>query len=278
MSSAGIGKPYLSQGKRLKLLSLVQDSAEEEETQNSMKSNIVVEEPQLKHKIPVQQAMFGTRLFLQDLAEAPDTEAAHDQGSIEKSSPVLEASEDSEQAAESARKASRKTPTTPKTTIKILLASSTSTSVSRSLIRSLGKQGVQEASNVTRCTALCVAKHMELKKTSKLIMAVLQGKPIITDDWVTHSASAGKLLDMEDFKAKDQATETEWGIVLDDAIKRNRHSTPKPFDGWAIVFTPAAKKDAGAEAFRDLKEIALYAGAKSVFANQEGRRRRSNLR
>ena len=147
--------------------------------------------------------------------------------------------------------------------LKILFASSTSVDSSKQFMRWLEKRGVKQVFNMADCTALCVSRSSELKKTSKLILAVLHGKQIVTDDWVTQSISAGKLLDLEDFKASDPRREAEWRINLDQAIERGRHMTPKPFDGWTIAFTSAAKKDAGTNGFNDLKEIALYAGAKS---------------
>ena len=154
----------------------------------------------------------------------------------------------------------------PPADIKLLSASSTSIDHSKPFMRYLEKQGVQRVFSVAECTALCVSKSSELKKTSKLIMAVLQGKQVITDDWVTQSVGAGKLLDIEDFRASDPRLEAEWGIDLVEAIERGKSATPKPFHGWTIAFTSAAKKDAGFSGFKELKEVALNAGAQSCSA------------
>ena len=133
-------------------------------------------------------------------------------------------------------------------------------------MRYLERQGVQRVASVAECTALCVSKSSELKKTSRLIMAVLQGKQVITDDWVTQSVGADKILDIEDFKARDPKKEAEWRIVLEEAIERGKIATPKPFGGWTIAFTSAAIKDAGISGFKGLKEVALFAGAESCSA------------
>lgn len=146
--------------------------------------------------------------------------------------------------------------------IKILFASSTSID-SKQIIVWLEKHGVKRVFDVAECTALCVNGSAGLKKTGKLILAVLLGKQIVTDNWVTESVGADKLLNLNDFKASDARREAEWGINLDQAIERGKHRNSKPLDGWNIVFTLAAKKEAGTTGFNDLKKIAMCAGAKN---------------
>ena len=67
---------------------------------------------------------------------------------------------------------------------KIVFASSSSVKSSAAFKKFLKSHGVTMVDNIREVTALCVGKG-ELKKTSKMIMAVLLGKRIITDDWVT---------------------------------------------------------------------------------------------
>jgi len=146
--------------------------------------------------------------------------------------------------------------------IKVVFTSSSSIGSSRQFKRFLNKSQVKTLDNVVDSTILCVGKS-ELKKTSKLIMAVLLGKEIVTDDWVIESAKAGKVLDIGQYLARDEEKEKEWGISLDKAIERGKHGV-KAFEGWTIAFTQAAKKDVGKSGFDELRDIALHAGAKSV--------------
>lgn len=149
--------------------------------------------------------------------------------------------------------------------VRVLFASSSVISDSKQYTKFLVKQGIRIVNTVQECTVLCVGKKAELKKTSKFIIAVLLGKQIITDAWVTESTSAGRILDVASYHARDPEREKEWGINLDEAIDRGRRGF-KPLHGWTVAFTPTAKKDAGKVGFAELKEVSTYAGAKSCSA------------
>ncbi len=148
--------------------------------------------------------------------------------------------------------------------IRILFSSSTAVSDSRAFMKFLSQQGIEKVQSVSQCTVLCVGKG-ELKKTSKLIMAIMLGKKVITDDWVTESARCNELQSIEKYLAQDSEREDEWGFNIRDAVGRGRQGL-KILQDWAIIFTASAKKEVGKSGFSDLKEIATYAGAKSILA------------
>ena len=148
--------------------------------------------------------------------------------------------------------------------LKVMFASSTSSDKSPQFMKFLHKQGVKTVKSVADCTILCVGKSAELKKTSNLILAVAAGKEIVTDEWISRSATEGELLKTHDFLAKDLRREAEWGTTLSDAIERGRQGT-KPFLGYTIFFTPSARKELG-KGFSDIKEIAVFAGAECIKA------------
>ena len=81
-----------------------------------------------------------------------------------------------------------------KTGMRIVFASSSSAGNSKPFLKFLSKKGVKVVQSVQDCTVLCVGK--ELKKTSKLILAVVLGKDIITDSWVTDSVKGDDLLSL----------------------------------------------------------------------------------
>ena len=145
---------------------------------------------------------------------------------------------------------------------RFLFASSTSVGDSKALTKFLREQGIKIVQSITDCTVLCVGKG-ELKKTSKFILAVMLGKEVITDNWVTDSAKKGELQDIGQYVARDPEREAEWGIDLEEAIERGKEGI-KVLQGWTIVFTASAKKEVGKNGFSELKEIATFAGAKSV--------------
>lgn len=146
---------------------------------------------------------------------------------------------------------------------RIVFASSSSAGDSKPFLKFLSSKGVKKAQSVQDCTVLCVGK--ELKKTSKMILAVLLGKDIITDSWVTNSVKANFLLSFVPYMARDPQKEADWGISLDKAIVRGKQGL-KVFQDQRIHFTPSAKKELGKNGFDELKEIVKCAGAKSVFS------------
>ena len=80
------------------------------------------------------------------------------------------------------------------TGMRIVFASSSSAGNSKPFLKFLSKKGVKVVQSVHDCTVLCVGK--ELKKTSKLILAVVLGKDIIKDNWVTDSVKGDDLLSL----------------------------------------------------------------------------------
>ena len=148
--------------------------------------------------------------------------------------------------------------------VRILFSNSTAVGDSRAFIKFLSQHGIEKVQSVSECTVLCVGKG-DLKKTSKLIMAIMLGKEVITDDWVTESARCNELQTMEEYLARDPERENEWGFNIRDAIDRGRQGF-KIIQDWTVIFTASAKKEVGKSGFSDLKEIATYAGAKSILA------------
>lgn len=144
---------------------------------------------------------------------------------------------------------------------RIVFASSSSAGDSKPFLKFLSNKGVKKVQSVHDCTVLCVGK--ELKKTSKLILAVLLGKDIITDSWVTDSVKGNDLLGVVPYMARDPRKEAEWGISLDEAIYRGKRGL-KILQDQTILFTPSAKKELGKNGFDEIKEIAKCAGARGV--------------
>ena len=117
---------------------------------------------------------------------------------------------------------------------------------------------------------LCVGNG-ELKRTSKLVLAVSQGKAIVTDQWVTDSFQADHLLDIASYIPRDPQREKEWRFSLKEAVDRGRLAQsssskpsrrPQPFDGWTIYFTASLVRDSK-EAASELQAMARAQGAQT---------------
>ncbi|KAL9024497.1 MAG: hypothetical protein Q9196_006473 [Gyalolechia fulgens] len=142
--------------------------------------------------------------------------------------------------------------------IRVYYTSSTKVEESTIYTRFLRQQNIKPVKSVTECDILCTGKG-ELKRTSNLILAILMGKEIVTDQWVTQSALKHKVLDTSSFIPESPAREREWGTSLSAAIERGRQGL-KPLEGWTINFTPSIKKELG-KSWSELKEVCLAAGA-----------------
>ena len=145
---------------------------------------------------------------------------------------------------------------------RILFASSAYVSESKAFKKFLTQQGVKVVQDIKDATCLCVGKG-ELKKTRNLIMAVLLGADIITDDWVTESVKLKRLQDTHSYLVKDPEREAEWGFNLEEAIERGRQSI-QVFKDYDIIVTTKAKRETGKSGFLDIKDILLQAGARRV--------------
>ena len=151
-----------------------------------------------------------------------------------------------------------------KSSLKILYASSTNVDNLRSVMKVLKKYGVRQVQKVADCDYLCVGHGKELKKTGRLILAVAMGKYVISDEWAKKSAEHGRLLDPQEYLAKDLVREKEWGIDLTAACERGQQNA-KPLLGRKILFTPFVSKDLG-NGFAELKDIAKQTGATLIQA------------
>lgn len=127
----------------------------------------------------------------------------------------------------------------------------------------LRQHNIKHVKNAADCDVLCTGKG-EVKRTSNLILTVLRGKAVVTDQWVIQSATSKKLLDTTDFIPESPARAKDWGTSLGDAICRGRRGL-KPLEGWTINFTPNLKKELNKN-WSELKDICLAAGADAVQA------------
>lgn len=141
---------------------------------------------------------------------------------------------------------------------RVYYASTTNVGESTVYTRFLRQHNIKPVKSITNCDILCTGNG-ELKRTSNLILAVLMGKQVVTEEWVIQSAKKHEILDPTEFIPESDAREREWGTTLSAAIERGREGL-KPLEGWTINFTPSLKKELG-NSWTELKGLCLAAGA-----------------
>ena len=255
---------YLQNGaKRAKI-----GNSNNEESQDSMKSAVTLKRrpvtspgrkasPKIEVSAPSRSNGRGSKVVGAPIGIASSLETTRSSLRDESTEPTS-----SFRSTRSAARQSFESSPSPKAGFKVVFASSVTVSQSKPIMRFLTTQGIRVVKDVADADILCVGKNAELKRTSNLISAVACGKDVISDNWITDSAKEGKLLGLQDYKAKDPEREAEWGANLDQAVERGRQGV-KALSDWSICFTPKAKAKLG-KGFSDLKKICLQAGAKSV--------------
>jgi hypothetical protein len=106
---------------------------------------------------------------------------------------------------------------------------------------------------------LCVGKG-ELKKTSKVLRAVIFGIPIIDDKWVTACLKAKGWVDQMEHVARDEETEKRFNVRSTWSLSSG---TKDLLNDKVIYVTPAVKKDIGSS-WRDFVSVNMAAGSSKV--------------
>ncbi|KAL8778809.1 MAG: hypothetical protein Q9213_007230 [Squamulea squamosa] len=230
-----------------------------EESQDSVKSTIHVELPPTTHPLaPSDRSSLRSGHEVKQSQESSESAFPTPRNHIKDTEPPS-----SNVSSRSTRQGQREQTASQDQVMKVVFASSSQVGGSTAYARFFRQYNIKQVKNMNDCDILCTGKD-EVKRTSKLLLAILRGKEVVTDQWITRSVEQKKLLDTGGFIPEDPVREREWGTSLSDAIKRGQEGL-KPFEGWTINFTPSAKKELG-KSWSELKEICLVAGATAVQA------------
>ncbi|KAI4204865.1 MAG: hypothetical protein LQ346_001530 [Caloplaca aetnensis] len=236
-----------------------------EESQNSIQSTIHVQLPHTAQSIsPVAET-----------STTPEQADEHLRGSLQSPAPSDEVSSTPHSYIKSAEPPSstRSTRSTgqlqplPRASqnqvLRVYFSSSSTVKDSPAYTKFLRQHNVRQVKNIADAEVLCSGKG-EIKRTSNLLLTVLKGREVVTDQWVIKSAAEKTVLDPKAFVPESKARAKEWGTSLADAIARGRRGL-KPLEGWTINFTPEAKKELG-KSWSELKDLCFAAGAHAVKA------------
>ena len=117
-----------------------------------------------------------------------------------------------------------------------------------------------------RSLTIYSVKDGDLLKTPKVLLAVAQGVPIVTDKWLFDSAKATYFLAMSAYKLSAPKQEKQWKFKLD-----NVWGEPQtPFEGYSLHFTKSLK--AIYNPFNEIEAVLKAAGAKSITSGMKMKR------
>ena len=102
----------------------------------------------------------------------------------------------------------------------------------------------------------------ELHKTSKLLLSIARGTPIVTDKWLLDSAKAEQLLPVAAYIPVVPKQEQEWNIKLEETAGQPQ----TPFEGYTVHFSKSLK--AVYSPFTDIEQVCKAAGAKKVTSSR----------
>ncbi|KAF2185736.1 hypothetical protein K469DRAFT_631630 [Zopfia rhizophila CBS 207.26] len=105
---------------------------------------------------------------------------------------------------------------------------------------------------------LCV-KPGTLKKSTKLLLSIALGVPIVTDEWLKESAKKNRFLDTKSYIPEVPQQEEEWSFSMSNIWGEPQSDL---LEGKIVYFTPALKKMY--EPFKEVEDVCKAVGARRV--------------
>ncbi|KAF2654609.1 hypothetical protein K491DRAFT_659771 [Lophiostoma macrostomum CBS 122681] len=110
------------------------------------------------------------------------------------------------------------------------------------------------------CNILCV-RDAPLRKSTKLLMALVLGIQIVTDKWLSDSAKQKGFLVQHKYMPSNPEQERDWKFSLERIWAQKQ---PDLFKGFTIYFTPALKQHY--DSFREIENLCKLAGARRTMS------------
>jgi hypothetical protein len=154
-----------------------------------------------------------------------------------------------------------------KENVKVFFSNSTTFDQRPFGMKKMRELGVMKTTDMKRCDYFCIREGVQLTRSYHLLLAVVLGKDIVTEEWLSKSVDANALLDHADYLVEDPVREKEWGTTLAAAVSRGKDKV-KVLQGYGVAFTAGLQRQLGSK-FEELRSLAWLAGAKSVTVHTE---------
>ncbi|KAF8970994.1 hypothetical protein BGZ46_010383, partial [Entomortierella lignicola] len=104
--------------------------------------------------------------------------------------------------------------------------------------KALKALGILPTTAVEKCTHLVATS---IARTGKFLSAILLGKIIVHEDWLQACIDANSILDEDDYRIKDTASEQKFGMNLYESLDRAREK--RVFENCVFYLSPSMNKD-----------------------------------
>ena len=233
-------------------------SQHEESQQDSMRSTIHMESNPLEKKKSTRKRKYTNKTRVARTRSMSGSTSSWIEDATAQTPPEIQATASPLQTTSSARSTRSTLSRKPIEgyDMRIFFSSSTTIQDRKSVKEFLKTSMIRTAKSIDKCTHFCVGSKDELKKTSNLVKAVMSGKEVVNDKWLSDSAANGSLLDPNTYIPN---TPSEWDIDLEEAVQRGRDRV-RVLKDHMVYFTEDAKEELS-EGYDDVRKIALNAGA-----------------
>ena len=102
----------------------------------------------------------------------------------------------------------------------------------REMIEQLGAVYIDEADDYSLCSAVVVKDETQLKRTEKVLAAIVAGLPILPRSYIEDSSQRGNFLSLSGYRLKFKDAVDDTGKTLMKAAERWQKR--RPFDGWVM--------------------------------------------
>ena len=108
----------------------------------------------------------------------------------------------------------------------------------REMIEQLGAECIDDGDDYSLCSAVVIKDSTQLKRTEKVLAAIVAGLPIVPRSYIEASSEKGDFLQPSSYRfKKDDMDDT--GRVLMRAAARWKHK--QPFKGWAVYIADSTR-------------------------------------
>lgn len=145
----------------------------------------------------------------------------------------------------------------------VYMAGNTTIDSKRTIMKSFQDLGGKVTKSIVEADVYCVPDE-PLARTGSLLIAVCQGKHIVTQRWLAAIHREGLIPDPRRYLPRDRKHEKEWGFNLKEAIARGQQGMTHVLRGRTVYFTSRLMESFNPKLRSEFMKLATALGADNV--------------